>query len=1088
MSEQNPSPAQSIAPPRRRWRAWVRKLVTVCAGSFVFGVVLLVLVLDRELTAPSWVKQAVQDRAAVLLDGGRLQFGAITLRLGRDLHPRIRLIDGQVYGRDSALLARVPAIEAGVSPRGIILQGDILAQDIHVTGAQINLRRAADGSLAFALGPDAAQFAHGGDVAAWLGQLDGLFERPILAALTQISASGTIVNFDDARARRSWIVDGGAITLDLRGGALGMRAELSVLSGRADVARMTLALDRPEPRAPLQIALQISDVAARDLAAQLPAVGWLRDVDAPLSGVLRTSLDRAAQLGPLNAALEIGAGVLQPNPAVRPFRFDAAKAYLRYDPAQGRISFSDLMVQSEWGGLRASGTADMADFVAGLPRSFVGQFRLSNVTLAPSDLFEAPFVIGRADADLRLRLDPFRLDIGQIVVQQDQARLIAQGLIRAEDAGWHVALDGAIDQITPAQVLAFWPPALRRGARDWFARNVIAGQLRDLRGGLRLTPDRAPQISGHFGFSDASVKVLRDWPPLTQARGTGFFQDHSLIVAVDGGQITPAGADDAVAFAGSVFTIADLRIRPGQAQLDLHAQSSLPASLALMNQPPFRYLDRAGLPIDVAQGQAVTRGRINWPLQRPVPRNEVEISLTSDLTDVQSDRLVQGRQVQSPLLQLQLDRAGMEIRGGVVFDGLPADAVWQRRFGANAAGRSQLQAQFNLSPAGLADLGIVLPRGLISGQGRGVLQVDFAPETAPQFALTSDLLGLDLRLAALDWRKPAGIAGDLQLSGILGDGAQGIDLSLRAGDLRAEGQITRTAAGGLERAQFSQVVIGDWLDTQVNLVPDANGFATQVTGRKLDLRARLAAGDGAGSDIAGAVDFALAQVIISDSIALTDFQGRSDPDGLRFDARLNGQTAVTGMRDGAGAWQLRSDDAGGVLASAGLGQNIQGGALDLTLVPRDGNSFDGALALQDLRVRDAPALAALLDAISGIGLLQQLDGQGLAFDTVAATFRLTPDQVIVSQASAVGPGLGIAVDGFYDRASGVVDLQGVVSPLYVINQIGSLLTRAGEGVIGFNFTVTGTASALQVAVNPLSVLAPGMLRNLFRRPAPELTP
>jgi hypothetical protein len=61
-----------------------------------------------------------------------------------------------------------------------------------------------------------------------------------------------------------------------------------------------------------------------------------------------------------------------------------------------------------------------------------------------------------------------------------------------------------------------------------------------------------------------------------------------------------------------------------------------------------------------------------------------------------------------------------------------------------------------------------------------------------------------------------------------------------------------------------------------------------------------------------------------------------------------------------------------------------------------------------------------------------------------------------------------------------------VSPLYLINGIGSILTRPGEGLIGFNFTVTGNAAAPSVGVNPLSVFTPGMFREIFRRAPPEV--
>ena len=55
-----------------------------------------------------------------------------------------------------------------------------------------------------------------------------------------------------------------------------------------------------------------------------------------------------------------------------------------------------------------------------------------------------------------------------------------------------------------------------------------------------------------------------------------------------------------------------------------------------------------------------------------------------------------------------------------------------------------------------------------------------------------------------------------------------------------------------------------------------------------------------------------------------------------------------------------------------------------------------------------------------------------------------------------------------------------------LNGIGAILTRPGEGLIGFNFRLQGPMGTARVSVNPLSVLTPGMFRELFRRPPPEV--
>ena len=121
-----------------------------------------------------------------------------------------------------------------------------------------------------------------------------------------------------------------------------------------------------------------------------------------------------------------------------------------------------------------------------------------------------------------------------------------------------------------------------------------------------------------------------------------------------------------------------------------------------------------------------------------------------------------------------------------------------------------------------------------------------------------------------------------------------------------------------------------------------------------------------------------------------------------------------------------------------------------------------------------------------IGLLEQLGGEGLAFNNADARFRITPGQIIVSESSAMGPSLGISMNGYYDPNASTLDMQGVISPLYAINGVGQLISRRGEGLVGFNFKLEGPTSDPRVSVNPLSVLTPGIFREIFRRPPPEL--
>ncbi|WP_377506050.1 DUF3971 domain-containing protein [Octadecabacter sp. R77987] len=1080
-------------PPRTRRikKRHIARTVVLLAGlPVLFGVIGVVMMLGREITAPTWIKTRVEARVAEVLDGASLRFGKIFFTVGTDLHPRIRLTNAVLRDGDGTPIARFPEVEGQLSPRGLI-RGEVLAQEVHLQGAQINLRRAGDGTVAVAFGGSAATVTEAASLTALLDEFDQVFDRSELAALERVQADGLIVNFDDARAGRSWTVDGGQLDLDLRGDQTALRGEVALLSGRSYVTVMSLSYTSPRRSSAADISLEITDAAAVDLATQSPALSWLAVIEAPISATLRASIDEQGALGPLNALLEIGQGDLRPTNATRPIRFDQARTYLTFDPVTDEVTFSYINVQSGWGSFQGQGNAYLREFSDGWPAAILAQLSLSEMQINPAGIYAQALDVGTAIADFRLRLDPFTLTLGQAVLQDENHRATFRGEVLAAPDGWQVSLDGAMDSLSRDRLMAVWPALMIPRTRAWFDDNLLGADFSGLRAAFRLLPDQPPVVSITTEFDDLDLRYIKALPPITGGQGLLTYDGTALSVALDRGIVTPAEGGRMV-LDGSTFIIPDARIPEPPAQVDLQIASTVTAALAILDHEPFGFISKAGLETTLADGRAQIAAQINLPLRSRVPREEIIYSASATLRDVQSSVLVPGRRLAASELALEADNAGMAISGPLRIGAVPATVRWQQAFGPDNGGRSTLTGSVELSQRFADEFNIGLPRGTISGAATADVTINLRRDTAPAFELASSLNGLGLQLPALGWRKEAGSRGDLRVAGTLGAVPDVSSLSINAGGLQAAGAISISANGGLDAARFSRVQMGGWLDAPIILRGRGAGrpALVMVAGGVLDLR-NADFGDSGGQG--GPMEIALETLQISEGIALTDFRGEFDSAGGfsgGFVARVNGGAAVQGTvvpRRGRSAVRIVSDDAGGVFRAAGLLRNAQGGAMDLTLLPAGGEgSYDGTLAATNLRVRDAPALAGLLNAISVVGLLQQLDGQGLAFSNVDAQFRITPDRIIITQSSAVGPGLGLSLDGVYRMADRTMDFQGVVSPIYLLNGIGSFLTRPGEGFIGFNFTLRGPADSARIAVNPLSALTPGMFREIFRRPPPQV--
>lgn len=229
---------------------------------------------------------------------------------------------------------------------------------------------------------------------------------------------------------------------------------------------------------------------------------------------------------------------------------------------------------------------------------------------------------------------------------------------------------------------------------------------------------------------------------------------------------------------------------------------------------------------------------------------------------------------------------------------------------------------------------------------------------------------------------------------------------------------------------------------------------------------------------------------ISDDLALNEvsaqFLGGDSFQG-KFSGKVNNGTFILGNVAGRGEslrLDLSSEDAGGALRDAGLLRQANGGNLQLLLTP-GASGWNADMQISDVRIEDAPQIAQLLSAVSVVGLLDQLDGKGIFFNSIESKFNIKDEIFTVYSSSAVGPSLGLSLDGYINSQRKVIDLQGVLSPFYLVNGIGAFLTRQGEGLIGFNFNLKGKTTQPNVTVNPLSAFTPGMFREIFRRPAPE---
>ena len=1090
------SETEDIKPPRRLWRRALLWLLGTVLVLVVAGAVAAVALVGTQVSAPEWLRSRITER--INADAGEMQLGLgeMSVVMEEDWVPRLKLREVTVRDEVGQPLANLTDVQGTFALRPL-LRGELRPGVIRVSGVQVSLRRSESGALGVSLGEAAAPAVEEApSMAALLQPLEEVLREPHFAALNRVEARNLTLRYEDARAQRAWTVDGGRLTLERTGDDLQIRGDF-VLLGARDYAT-TLAVNYTgrmgEPEADFGISFE--DMPARDIAGQSPALTWLEALDAPISGALRASVAEDGRLGPLNATLQIGAGVVQPTEATKPIPFSSARSYFTYDPVRQAMQFDEVSIESPWVSAQGEGRAYLVGMERGWPSELLGQFRVSRISANPAELYPAPVELEQVSMDLRLEMEPFRLSLGQMSLVDQGRHLVLRGDVQAEAEGWDLALDGEMDGLSPARLLALWPERVKPQTRNWIDENVKAAELSNVQLAVRSLPKSRPDVFLGFDYKGLETRFIKDVPHIYEASGHASLYDNRFVISATQGYVQ-AAEGGRIDIAGTSFEVPNVAIKRGPARARLKTESTITAALSLLNEEPFQFLDKAGRPVALADGRAVLEGQLDFLLKPNLQPDEVAFDVGGSLRDVRSDVLVPGRVLAATQLEVRARNNSLTVGGEGRLGRVPVNGSYRADLGPEAAGRARVEGWVELSERFADEFNIGLPPGSLSGVGRADVVIDFEKGQPGRFEMTSDLAGVGLRLRQLDWSLPRAARGTLEVAGRLGTPPDLSRVSLEAAGLTAQGRVSLLPNGQLERAQFDTVRVGTWLNAPVDLIGRGAGVtpAVQVRGGTVDLRQTSLAGEGQGGGQSraegGPVSLALDRLQISDGIALTDFRAELDmrrgADG-NFSGKVNGGAAIRGRvvpQKGRSAFRIQSDNAGGVLGSAGLLKQARDGTMDLVLAPASkAGTYNGQLTANGLRLKDAPALAALLNAMSVVGLLEQLDGEGIHFSEVDARFQLSPKRVTLYSGSAVGASMGISMDGYYFMQSGLMDMQGVISPFYLINGLGGIFTRRGEGLVGVNYELKGQAANPRVNVNPLSVFTPGMFRELFRRPPP----
>lgn len=940
----------------------------------------------------------------------------------------------------------------------------------------------------------------------------------------KIGVRNALIDLDYNGRRSRWGIPSGDIEIKHLDGR-------SVVSGLATVAEaegqnVVLALQAETAAETRAITLRTSvrDLPPSSVARILPAFAGLSGIDAPLSAEAMFKLAETGEVAAGTVTVEVGAGRFAAIAGVSPVALDHGRIAIRFDKGSPLINVEPSTLS--WGGgneivlggtIARSAAPDGGDSSGGWQFDLEAQSGhfISHAGSAVRRPIERWSVAGSVDPESGA------LEIKEAVVAAAGGSLLMKGQITTGRA-IRYRLGGRIGP-TPVAALAFlWPSGMAPAAHAWTRDNVVGGQVTGGHFALALT-DTSYTQSLVLQARDVQLRPVIGKQPLYAEKALLRLRGNAL-------EITAPLAKKRLAKSRELtlkqirFDVPDVMVDQPLGSLTFSVSSDVQGALAVLAVSPRSSLLPAGL-LDMADKKAV--GLLEGRLNVAVPLSEqsgVEPVITGVLKirDLRVKQIVGQHDISGGAIDLNLATRSINADGEMLLAGVATKVTGQFILDAPLESQPPLRLQMKLDEADRDKLGIKINHIV-----RGIVKVDanLIPRTGGGLGskVRADLTGAAIAIDSLAWVKPTGRQTQLEFDlvpgeqhpvlldnlRVVGDGIaiQGramlnAQYELRAFDLPVFSidRVTRLKiAGRLHGKRVWKVIASG--QTFEGRALFRSLFDAGRTSRGPKIPAAKQMGIDLEADINTVLGFWNSRM---SNVRVTLSKRKGKTQDLRLEGRLAGnkvlRARVTRGRKNARELHAFSDDAGKAFRLVGFYPNVQDGRLEL-VVNLDGEGQAdkaGVLLVRKFKILDDQVVGELARAPRG-GIRRrraaaQANNQALAFDWMRLPFVVGNGQFILQGAELRGPVVGATVEGKADFVARSVDLSGTYVPLQglngalgVIPGLGQIIAGPrGEGVLGMKFAVRGPMGRPEMLVNPLSIMAPGIFREIFQISNPSL--
>ena len=760
---------------------------------------------------------------------------------------------------------------------------------------------------------------------------------------------------------------------------------------------------------------------------------------------------------------------------------------------------------------------DRVDANAG--KGFGIDFVIKNGTAASSISGEPPVSFdGRTTGRFLSATKEFQFD--NLGISTPRGALFGSLHMKLGNSSPEISFGGRADKLDTTVVKQLWPFWMASKPRVWVENNLFggsvtnavisvfipAGRLREAAqtGKLQLGKD---ELHIAFDIDGARLNVPGEIPPLRETKAHFDLTGATMGVGIETAtSYFPTGRS--VTLSDSSFSIPATYDKPLMADLNLTISGTGDAVGELLTYKPLEVLQRTEFKPEDFNGKIVAKveARIGLISDQKPPPPDWQAKL--ELNNVDLLKPMNSRKITNLTGEIAADPQSVHLQAQAQIDGIPAQIDMTEPTDSKSTVKRGRVITAMLSDA---QRNTVMPglRDIVDGP----VKVELTRIDDDRQGVKVDLGKAALTVPWVGWSKGSGIPATAQFEASGPDSQTTLkNFALKGDGFGVSGDLV-ISKGSLSSASFDSVELSGLDDFALSLKRGkGGGYDVSVSGNSADIRpilARLKSSSSGGGKSGGDDDSASATIRVNlDKVigfndeSIGNLKGVYSIAGGKTTAvdfsgvTRSGEAVVSQMSKGSGGGTIRitSGDAGAVARFADLYKHLKGGLLNLSLRSVGQDDWDGSLDLRNFAIVDEKKLSTIVSTPSGkngkslnAAVKQNIDTRSQSFERGFARLVMRDGSLSVENGVVRGVQVGATFQGTVKDANGKMDLTGTFMPAYGLNRlfaevpiVGFILGNGSDrGLIGITFRVTGTLEKSSIQINPLSIIAPGVFRQIF---------